>query len=746
MGTPQGRAHFHKNVHGHAFRASGQPLASTRGKSFFPSKNGLKFPDSFQGKRGSREQDDKKPLAELGMDELIERARKEREALLPIYNVRDEILHQVANSPAVIITAETGAGKSTQVPQMLLDAGYSVVLTQPRRFAAHSVANRIAEERGGELGGEIGFKHAFEKSVGPDTKLVVTTDGYTLRSQLNAQRHVPDVLIIDEFHERNQSMDTLIALHRLVQEQAVLPDGSKRKVPRLVIMSATLDAEAISKKLGNAPIVHATGRSYPIETKAAGESMVADVCDLVAEEKNVLVFLPGKTEIRMFHDRLVAEGLNAEILPLHSQLPHEEQQKSMKVYERPKVVLATNIAETSITIADIDAVVDSGLERDMILLDGVETLSIHPISQFNLEQRRGRCGRCGPGTYIYHGKEAISRLPKVPTPEVQRVPLGDLILTLTAAERAIERLPYLDAPSEEHVELGRKKLRLLGLLSPQDRITKIGARVAELPVTVSDGAMIVHAEGLAEERRELAPVLELAIDLAAIHAVEGVLLPEKRRTWMRYTDEVRSDPLAHLQVLHAAEARDFSRLDKMGLDPLSVQRAIEYRALLTERLALGERPEELSEIVKRLVGSESNDKVGSYAQKIRKGLLESLLKGQMDSAFVAVERDEKSVLYKGLQEGGSRKLGKGSVLENAQYIVGKPFDLLVLKTNGSTVPVPLVLMATEIDTELLKKFSTPELKREILEQLKKWTKHLKLKESGDARPIRPQQGRMRRRK
>lgn len=720
-------------------------LASTRGANFFPSKNGLKFPDSFQGKRGAREQDDKSPVAELGMEELLESARKEREALLPIYKVRDEILHRVANSPAVIITAETGAGKSTQVPQMLLDAGYSVVLTQPRRLAAYSVANRIAEERGGELGGEIGFKHAFEKSVGPDTKLVVTTDGYTLRSQLNSHKHVPDVLIIDEFHERNQSMDTLIALHRLARQQAVLPDGLKQKVPRLVIMSATLDAEAISKKLGNAPIVHASGRSYPIETKAAGASMVADVCDLVAEEKNVLVFLPGKTEIRMFQERLMDTGINAEILPLHSKLPHEEQQKSMKVYERPKVVLATNIAETSITIADIDAVVDSGLERDMILLDGVETLSIHPISQFNLEQRRGRCGRCGPGTYIYHGREAISHLPKVPTPEVQRVPLGDLILTLTASDHSIERLPYLDTPSEEHVELGRKKLRLLGLLSPQDRITKIGARVAELPVTVSDGAMIVHAEGLAEERRELAPVLELAIDLAAIHAVEGVLLPEKRRTWIRYTEEVQSDPIAHLQLLHAAEARDFSRVDKMGLDPLSVKRAIEYRGLLTERLGLGARPAELTEIVQCLVTNETNGKPDEYVKKIRKGLLESLLMGQMDSAFVAVERDDRSVLYKSLQEGGSRKLGKGSVLEGSHYIVGKPFDLLVLKANSSVATVPLILMATEIDTEMLKRFSTPELKREIVDQLKKWTKHLKLKESGEARPIRPQQGRMRRR-
>ena len=746
MGTPQGRAHFHKNVHGRPHRAKNPtyPPYSSSQNSSSQSFRGIQFPVAFKKKsvvEGRANQVAVKDVAELSMEELLERARQEREAHLPIYKVKNEILHQIKNSNAIIITAETGAGKSTQVPQMLIDAGYTVVLTQPRRLAAFSVAGRIAEERGSELGEEIGFKHAFDQSVSSNTKLVVTTDGYTLLSQLHSKKAPPDILIIDEFHERNQSMDTLIALYRKAWSERDQSGGDPQsiKIPRLVIMSATLDAEGISKKLGGAPIVHATGRSYPIETRERGESMLEDVRDLVEQEKNVLVFLPGKAEIRTFKERLELEGLNAEIFPLHSQLPLEEQQKSMKIYSKPKIVLATNIAETSITIADIDAVVDSGLERDMMLHRGVETLSIHPISQFNLEQRKGRCGRCGPGVYIYHGDEPIDRLQKVPTPEVQRVPLGELILTLNVASREIEQLPYLDAPSAEHIEYGRKKLRLLGLLSPQGRVTKDGAKVAELPVGVSDGAMVVHAQNLTRERRELAPVLELAIDIAAINAVEGIIIPDKRKLWSRYTNEKQSDPISQLQVLHASEMQEPSRHSKMGIDTLSLQRLQEYRNLLTERLELGERPQELPDLVKRLSEeiSPAQSRTDSYIQKVRDGLLESILKSQMDSVFVLVEREDNMTQYKNLGGSGIRRLAKGSVIESSQYIVGRPFDLLVMKGSGDAVTIPLVLMATEVSPDLVKKFGAPELKREIIEQIKRWTKHFRLKETGEKRPGRP---------
>jgi HrpA-like RNA helicase len=296
---------------------------------------------------------------------------------LPITAFKGEILESVAGNPVVIITAETGAGKSTQVPQYLLDTGYSVLVTQPRRLAVYTVSERVSEEYGCELGSVVGYKTSRRSCYNSDTMCLFVTDGLAMVRELLGQRR-QQILVIDEVHEWNTNIETLVAWakHQI----------SKGADFKLVLMSATLEAEKLSVYFGGAPIISVPGRTYPVEEvmSSVAESAYQAVL-LLKRGMNVLLFEAGKREIANSIYSLEKSGVVAEIIPLHGELEPAEQAKAFRSYGRPKCIVATNVAQTSITVPDIDAVVDSGLERRIEVVDGVEARGV----VLELEDERG---------------------------------------------------------------------------------------------------------------------------------------------------------------------------------------------------------------------------------------------------------------------------------------------------------------------------------------------------------------------
>ncbi|MCB0329183.1 MAG: hypothetical protein KDD70_05955 [Bdellovibrionales bacterium] len=642
----------------------------------------------------------------------IELARLERRATLPIYDLEEQLMQVLERHPIAIVIAPTGTGKSTQLPQMFLERGKTVELLQPRKDAAERIAMRISEEVGEELGGVIGFAHAKNMQLSRESKVIVTTDGWSLSAGLHTKNREPDVRILDEFHVGNVYQDTILALH--LDKLARWERGEGPKPPKIVIATATFDAEYISRKLGGAPILETRGRNFnvEVETLEKGET-IAERAIEAARDGDVLVFLAGKQEISAQKKAILDQTLEFEVLEGHSKLPAKEIARIFAPSARNKIILGTDMFETSHTLEGVKTVICSGYKRSIELQGGVETLAIHPISYFDFLQQIGRAGRVADGVAVYAGDIPLENLPKKPIREIQRIPLAKLDLTLAVAGKEIERLPYLEQPPHEHVEQGRKTLRQLSLFSANDRPTKAGARVAALPADIREGKMIAYAERLVERDKSLAPLLELAVDLASIIEAEGIARHDMKKKWEKFTSEKHSDLLAHLQVMHAAESLEKPNLRAMGIDEVALKYAQETREMLTRRLKLGERPEEFHQLVKQ-IGANGVAPVNPQVQTLREKLLESIFIGHMDSVFHMCDKDEKGNYgYRSLQGGAQRRLGRGSVVSGAANILGRAFDVMMLNGDGNTFTLPLVLMATEIDLSWLKKNGSPELKRDL---------------------------------
>ncbi|MFJ8754422.1 ATP-dependent RNA helicase HrpA [Streptomyces sp. NPDC102441] len=453
---------------------------------------------------------------------------------LPVSQKKDEILEAIRDHQVVIVAGETGSGKTTQIPKICMELGRGVRgmigHTQPRRIAARTVAERIADELETPLGEAVGWKVRFTDQVNPDATFVkLMTDGILLAEiQTDRELLAYDTIIIDEAHERSLNIDFLLGyLARL------LP---KRPDLKVVITSATIDPARFAKHFGEAPVVEVSGRTYPVEVRYrplleeegddSDRDQITAICDAVDEldheaPGDVLVFLSGEREIRDTADALNKRNLrHTEVLPLYARLSHAEQNRVFQRHTGRRIVLATNVAETSLTVPGIKYVIDPGNARISRYSHRtkVQRLPIERISQASANQRKGRCGRTSDGICIrlYSEDDFVTR-PEFTDPEILRTNLASVILQMTAAGLGdIEKFPFIDPPDHRNIRDGIQLLQELGALDPAEkdpkkRLTPLGRKLSQLPVDPRLARMVVEAEknGCAREVMVIAAALSI---------------------------------------------------------------------------------------------------------------------------------------------------------------------------------------------------------------------------------------------
>jgi ATP-dependent helicase HrpA len=550
---------------------------------------------------------------------------------LPITERRDELLAAIAANQVVVVAGETGSGKSTQIPKLCLELGRGaegwIGHTQPRRVAARTIAERVAEELGTELGGLVGYTVRFNDRVGAATRVKVMTDGILLAEiQRDRMLRRYDTLIIDEAHERSLTIDFLLGYLK-----QLLP---RRPDLKVIITSATIDtarfAEHFSGPHGPAPVIEVSGRSYPVEVRYRpyGEPIVADEGDDVIDDDrgqveavadavlelaregpgDVLVFLSGEREIRDTADALAKLTLagkpltGTEILPMYARLSAAEQHRVFEPHRGRRVVLATNVAETSITVPGVRYVVDAGTARVLRYSHRlkVQRLPIEAVSQASANQRAGRCGRVAPGICIrLYREDDFEARPAFTDPEILRTNLASVILQMTALGLGdVASFPFLDPPDPRAVRDGVLLLEELDALPPDQpadrrRLTPVGRQLARLPIDPRMARMLVEADrqhcvrevliiasalSIQDPRERPTDKEQVAAEMHKRFAVPGSdflalvklwdHLAERRRALSsnQFRRECRAEYLNHLRVrewfdLHRQLSQSAARLD-----------------------------------------------------------------------------------------------------------------------------------------------------------------------------------------
>ncbi|MFE4855910.1 ATP-dependent RNA helicase HrpA [Streptomyces sp. NPDC056670] len=487
---------------------------------------------------------------------------------LPVSQKKGEILEAIRDHQVVIVAGETGSGKTTQIPKICMELGRGVRgmigHTQPRRIAARTVADRIAEELKTPLGEAVGWKVRFTDQVDQDATFVkLMTDGILLAEiQTDRELRGYDTIIIDEAHERSLNIDFLLGY--LAQ---LLP---RRPDLKVVITSATIDPERFSRHFGDAPIVEVSGRTYPVEVRYrplleedsedADRDQITAICDAVDELQSegpgdILVFLSGEREIRDTADALIKKNLRStEVLPLYARLSHAEQHRVFQQHSGRRIVLATNVAETSLTVPGIKYVIDPGTARISRYSHRtkVQRLPIEPVSQASANQRKGRCGRTSDGICIrlYSEDDFLTR-PEFTDAEILRTNLASVILQMTAAGLGeIEKFPFIDPPDHRNIRDGVQLLQELGALDPAEkdpkkRLTQQGRKLSQLPVDPRLARMVLEAD-------RNGCVREVMVIAAALSIQDPRERPSDKQTQAdqqhaRFKDET-SDFLAYLNL------------------------------------------------------------------------------------------------------------------------------------------------------------------------------------------------------
>lgn len=587
---------------------------------------------------------------------------------LPIAAYREQIVKAVDASQATVITAETGAGKSTQVPQFLAEHGYEVIVTQPRVVAARSVAERVSDEVTAKFGPDfkefVGYRTARERGDSDANQILFVTDGLQLVRELSGNGvGKKQALVLDEVHEWNENMEVLVAWAK--QRMAEDPNF------KVVTMSATMEADKLSKYFADdgkreVPVVEVPGRTFEVKKSEGGD--VADQAIKMAQAgKNTLVFVPGKAEI----DQVIAalERANiagATILPLHGQMEKEDQRKVFKKYPGVKVIVATNVARTSITIDDIDAVVDSGLERQNQVKNGVEGLYLNPISQADCLQRAGRAGRTKEGEYVLAqlgNNPFVAMKDREPygTPEIMRTRLDGMVLRLAKSGFDAAGMEFYHQPEHGEIAKAKERLQKLGALREDGSITKIGRDMDRMPVESHYARMMIEARNYSPEVQ-----MQLAA-LLAVQEADGICQFSTRN---RYCDERwrgllapdmnDSDLIKQLEVFVAAQS--MSDTEKRNHD-------IYMKAFSKAR-----------EVLRQLRGVEGlkDQNLTAPTTEQREQLLRCIVAGMVDNLYVSQYGDYSDA------RGNRRDASTKRIVRPNGMIVGTPFDLEINTRRGNS--------------------------------------------------------------
>lgn len=590
---------------------------------------------------------------------------------LPIDNFRERIEKTIATNPVTIITAETGAGKSTRVPLWLWKKGKTVHVTQPRRIAARSLSMYLAKLTKTQLGHKVGYQTGFDQQQSKETNLLYVTDGVQMIREIKRRRDY-DVMILDEVHEWNLNQEVLIGMVKKNLSRGFYKKTGKR----VVIMSATLQADRLSRFLGKAPVISVPGRGYPVTMHHNDPRfLLPDTAQMVELERNVLVFQPGKQEISSFTDdlnrMLEAEKLKAKILPLHAELSLKEQAKVFEHYKLPKVVVATDIAQTSLTIDDIDAVVDCGMKKELRLVKGIEGLYPTDISHAECMQRAGRAGRVRRGEYFLCADAGMNdRLP-FPEPEIQRLNLESVVLRLIKMGISPLEFPFFHAPSKALLFKAIKRLKLLGALDDDGKITEDGAKMAELPVSMRSARLLLEAQ------KGTPQTVDSALKCIAILETKGIVT--KEYAGEKYANlPYQSDMLNQLVLWQSA------KVHKKILNQKRFAQAREIYTELKKRIKLPP--------VKKHLSLQDIDV-----------LFRAILSCFADEVYVKGGQEY-------VRENEIRQVDRSSLIFalRPEMVVGFPFDLIITRENRDTglqeqMLLPLITFASELTLAYLDK-------------------------------------------
>lgn len=615
---------------------------------------------------------------------------------LPIDSILPEMVESLRRAPDLVIEAPPGAGKTTRVPPALLDAGLAghkeVWVLEPRRLAARLAAGRVADERGERLGETVGYQVRFEEMAGPGTRIRFLTEGVFTRKLLaDPQLSKVGIVILDEFHERHLQADLALALLKRLQRDV-------RPELRIIAMSATLDAAPVARFLVNCPVIRAEGKRFPVEIEhearhdeRALEAQVESAISRLLNEGldgDVLVFLPGAAEIRRTQSACagLAAGFNLLVLPLHGDLPASEQERAIRPADRRKIILSTNVAETSVTIEGIVAVVDSGLARmpSHSPWSGLPALQLARTSRASAAQRAGRAGRTRAGRCLrlYTAQDFAQRR-EHELPEIQRLDLSEAALDLHAAGlNDLYGFEWFEAPERSALEAAENLLGRLGAIDATGGVTKIGQAMSRLPLHPRLSRMIVEARarGVAAESCLIAALISER-DIRARNIFDDA----RRKGSQPARSHSPSDLLELFDLFIEARRNGFNaeRLSRIGLDTNAVKRVDRVRrqlerltksAELKEVLSLAEEKELLISILsgypdrvgRRRRGAASNDAGGDVEILLSNGKTATLARESVVRGtpfLVAVDAEERNEAGRGGRRGGRTIVRMASAIE-----------------------------------------------------------------------------------
>ncbi len=600
---------------------------------------------------------------------------------LPAAEYVRQMLNILRRDQQLVVVGETGSGKSTVLPLFASAAmpNVDIFCAVPRIFAAERLAGWLSEVRQQPVGRSIGYHTGVSSCVCDDTRLTFCTTGVAEMRELLRQNNRERIVFVDEAHERNCDQDMLLAFLR--QEMKQNPHL------KVVVMSATIQAEKFADYLGGCKVLNITGRNYEVTQEKPEQFLVDDVIKFVRRGLNIQVGLAGKLEIEQamgeIERALEVEGLDAIVLPLHKDVPSDQQQECFRDQGKPRVILATNIAETSLTIPDLHVVIDTGLRRRTYLINGVQCLGTVYATQFEARQLRGRVGRTQPGIYVDRCEVPLEMRPLAPPPEILRLqPTNALLKFLAFQQLDPRRMTLLDDPGRVVWDGAEEELKVLGLLDSAIEATDLGQTIARLPISVNLGRMLVDA-------RHQGALIEAIYTTSAIE-VNG-LQDRENSAWRNLVDDLDVDSELAVQLRLFQRAMNLfelgasdSEISELGISVKNFTKARDHAAELIRRV--------------RLMGWDEVDQA-SRSKSPERALVRAFLTGFPNYIFV-----KRGNFYVGL-DGEKRQLHGETVLSaDNRFIAGIPWDFNPKVESEGGKPRHYVNFASAVSETVAMKF------------------------------------------